>query len=91
MCYFLINILKITVSAIGALSSFFRLQHLYFCAEISLYYSAIYVSGGARFSFVPRHNTLTVILTVLVFERCSIIEFSKPSFIPADYLSIKKR
>jgi len=49
---FLNNVLKITVSA---KRSIIRLQRLlYFCTEISLYYSAIFVGGGARFSFVPR-------------------------------------
>jgi len=40
MCYFFINILKIAMSL------------LYFLL-ISLYYSAIFVGGSARFGFAP--------------------------------------
>jgi len=44
-------------------------------AEISLYYSAIFIGGGARFSYdlgagYPRY---ALVLTLLVFERCAII------------------
>jgi len=51
---FFINIPKIAVSA---KCSVIRLQRLlYFCAEILLYYSTIFVGGGARFSFVSRRR-----------------------------------
>jgi len=41
------------VSAIGVLSS---QRLLYFCAEMSLYYSVIFVGGGASFDFVTWHR-----------------------------------
>jgi len=47
--FFFINILKIVVSPIGTLSSLIRLQRLlYFCAKISLYYSAIFTGRSTK-------------------------------------------
>jgi len=65
---------------------------LYFCAEISLYYSAAIVGGGTRFDFVtgevyPRGLATLLILTLLVFEMCAInnyIELSNQA-LPAVY------
>jgi len=47
---FLTNIPKIAVIAKRSVIRFI------FCAEISLYYSAISVGVGARFDFVPRSS-----------------------------------
>jgi len=72
MCYFFINIPKI---ALNVGRSVIRLQRLlYFCAEILLYYSAIFIGEGARFGFVPypRYATNTP-TTVFFFESCAII------------------
>jgi len=48
---FFINILKIAVSARRSVIRFQRV--LYFWVEISFFYSAIFVGGGARFGFCP--------------------------------------
>jgi len=45
-------------------------------AEISLYYLAIFIGRGAKFGFPSAQGTLVtlLILTLLVFEKCAIIQ-----------------
>jgi len=64
--------------ALGVLST-----DLYFCAEISLYFSAFFVGGSARSDLSPGAGTLAtlLILTLLIFWKlCNYMEFSKPGF-----------
>jgi len=52
----LINIPKIAVGARHSVIIHQTSAFVYFCAEISLYYLAIFVGGGARFGFVLRRK-----------------------------------
>jgi len=54
MCHFLINILKIAMSAKHSVVVHQTSAFVILLAETSLYYSAIFVGGDARFGFVPR-------------------------------------
>jgi len=51
--YFFITIPKIAVSARRSVIIHQTSALVNFCAEISIYYSAIFVGGGAKFGFVP--------------------------------------
>jgi len=56
MGYFLINILKIAVSARCSIIIHQTSAFVILMTEISLYKSAIFVSGGARFGFISRRR-----------------------------------
>jgi len=52
---FFINILKIAMSAKHSVIIHQTSAFVILLAEVLLYYSAIFVGGGARFGFVARH------------------------------------